>query len=72
MCDPRNVWHKPIEGIYRPAELLAYQGRLVEAIEEAEKIRIREYGEMHGIAFRCVTETKTITVASGPFDDTVF
>lgn len=70
--DDRSDWCPPVSGMYRPAVLLAYQGRIVEAIELAETIRIREYGDMHGIAFRVLTTTKTVTVASGPFTDAMF
>ena len=66
---PDLSWQPMTAGMYRPAILLAYQGRLVEAIEKAQRIRIREYGDMDGIAFRCVTKTTTVTVAAGPIED---
>ena len=65
---PNTIWHPPIAGMYKPAVRLAWQGRLTEAIETACDIRIREYGEMHGISFRCVTKTETITVLGGEGD----
>ena len=43
--------------MYRPAVLLAYYGRVVEAIEEAERIRIEHYGSMNGVRFRVSTAT---------------
>lgn len=64
-------WHKPLDDRYRPAELLAYQGRLVEAIEEAQRIHIKKHATMHGVRFRVVTTTRTVTVASGPFEDAI-
>ena len=67
--DTYDVWHKPCAGMFRPAELLAYQGRLIEAIEMAEKIQIENYGHMQGHEFRCVTRTTTVTLLAGPMDD---
>lgn len=64
-----TAWHKPTAGMFRPAELLAYQGRLTEAIEAAEKTHIENYGHMHGVEFRCVTTTKTVTVNAGAIDE---
>jgi hypothetical protein len=63
-----TTWHKPLNGKYRPAELLAYQGRLTEAIERAQEIQIADYGNMHGIEFRCVTKSTTVT-ANTPLHD---
>jgi len=54
--------------MYRPAVLLAYYGRVVEAIEEAERIRIEHYGSMNGVRFRVVTTTKTIAINAGEFE----
>lgn len=59
-------WHKPTAGMFRPAELLAYQGRLVEAIECAEKTYIENYGHMRGIEFRTVTKSTTVTTNGPP------
>lgn len=66
--DTWQVWAKPLAEMFRPAMLLAYQGRTTEAIEEAEKIQIRNYGDMLFIEFRCVTKTTTIT-ANAPLDE---
>ena len=63
-----EVWHKPLDGIFRPAEMLAYQGRLIEAIESAETAHIQEHGSMWDVEFRCVTRTTTIT-AKCPLHD---
>lgn len=68
MKDNRNTWHKPIGGMYRPAELLACKGRLVDAIEAAEEVTMEFLGNMHGISFRVVTTTRTITVSGGEFE----
>ena len=62
--DEWTIWFPAQSGMYRPAFLLAYQGRLIEAIEAAQDIRIENYGNMHGVEFRCVTKTTTITAAS--------
>lgn len=67
-ADEWQVWAKPLAGMFRPAELLAYQGRVTEAIESAELIQIENYGSMHGVEFRCVTKTTTIT-ANAPLHD---
>ena len=68
MREQRNgewtVWHKPIAGIFRQAEELTYQGRLIEAIEEAQRARIENYGNMLGIEFRCITRTVTVTAST--------
>jgi hypothetical protein len=57
-------WHPAEAGMYREAYLMAYHGRLNEAIERAETIRLKNYGEMHGIDFRCVTQQRTVSVSS--------
>jgi len=62
------IWHQPQAGMYRPAVLLAYYGRTIEAIEEAERIRIEHYGSMNGVRFRVVTTTKTIAINAGEFE----
>ena len=68
----RNLTYAPATTtMYQPAILLAYQGRLVEAIHEAEDIEIRERGDMIGVEFRVVTTTRTVTF-NGPFDDADF
>jgi hypothetical protein len=64
-----DTWHRPCDGMFRPAELLAYQGRLIEAIEAAEKIQIEKYGHMLGHEFRCLTKTTTVTILNGPMED---
>ena len=63
-----KVWCRIESGTYREAFLLAYYGRLSEAIELAERTRIESYGHMHGVRFRVVTTTKTITVNAGEFE----
>lgn len=55
-----QIWAKPLAGMYRPAELLAYHGKASEAIEAAERITIEHYGNMIGVEFRCVTKTTTV------------
>lgn len=67
-ADEWQVWAKPLAAMFRPAELLAYQGRVTEAIEAAEKIQIQNYGNMLDIEFRCVTKTTTIT-ANAPLHE---
>lgn len=64
-----NIWNKPVAGMFRPAELLAYQGHLIEAIEEAQRTQLREYGNMHGVEFRCLTKSTTVTIATGAIDE---
>lgn len=59
--DDWSVWAKPYAGMFRPAELLAHQSRLTEAIEAAERIQIENYGSMFGVEFRCVTRSVTVT-----------
>jgi len=65
---PDEPWHGCVGRVYQPAALLAYQGRFVEAIHEAEITRIREYGNMHGVSFRVVTTTRTVTT-TGPLEN---
>jgi hypothetical protein len=67
--DIYDVWHKPCDGMFRPAELLAYQGRLIEAIETAEKVQLEKHGHMLGHQFRCVTRTTTTTTLAGAMED---
>lgn len=68
-CGEWTIWRRAAGCVCRDAELLAYQGRLVEAIEEAQRGYIHEHGHMHGIEFRCVTKSTTITVACGKVCD---
>ena len=69
---PWLIWNPAEAGMYREAYLMAYHGRLSEAIELAETIRIKEYGDMHGIDFRCVTKTRTVTLRAGiPSEDRI-
>lgn len=64
-----DVWHKPAAGMFHPAEMLAYQGRLTEAIELAERTQIENFGHMRGHEFRCMTTVKTVTLLAGPIDE---
>ena len=66
--DSWTIWQRPEAGLLRPAVLLAYQGRLTEAIEEAQRLYIENYENMHGIEFRCMTKTRTVTVATGAIE----
>jgi len=63
-----SIWARHPSCVCRDAELLAYQGRLIESIEEAQRAYIRERGNMHGVEFRCVTNTTTITVCTGTIE----
>jgi len=56
-----DPWAPCVAGMYQPACLLAYQGRFVEAVREAEDACIREYGNVNGVSFRIVTTTRTVT-----------
>ena len=56
-----SSWLKPIAGRYRPAEMLAYQGRLIESLETAMRATIQNYGNAAGVQFRIETTTKTVT-----------
>lgn len=67
-----RTWRKPIAGMFRPAVLLAYQGRLVEAIELAETIQIENCGHMNDVCFRVVSKTVTATTVAGPWDESVY
>ena len=63
-ADEWQSWHKPTAGMFRACEVMAYHGRLIEAIEEAERTQIENYGDMHGIEFRCVTKQRTVTATA--------
>ncbi len=68
---PNMSWRNcTIESMYRPAVLLAYNGRFMEAIEAAQKIRIENYGDMRGVSFRVKTTTTTFTFV-GSIEDHV-
>lgn len=56
------IWRPANAGMYRKASLLAYHGRLHEAIESAEATRVSEFGDMHDVDFRCVTTSRTVTI----------
>lgn len=53
-------WHKPLAGMYEPANILVTKGRIIEAIELAYAIHLQNYGSIDNIKFRCVTESTTI------------
>lgn len=63
-ADEWTVWARPVADMFRQAELLAYHGRITEAIETAERMHIEQYGTMCGVEFRCVTKTTTITASA--------
>lgn len=67
--DTYDSWHMPCAEMYRPAQVMAQQGKLIEAIELAEKITIENYGHMCGHEFRCLTRTATVTLLAGPLGD---
>ncbi|AMV34559.1 hypothetical protein VN12_20715 [Pirellula sp. SH-Sr6A] len=58
-----QIWAKPCDERLRPAELLAYQGKMLEAIELAEKIWVEINGSMLGVEFRCLTKASTVTAS---------
>lgn len=68
---PDLGWGMAAERMYQPARLLVHQGQLIAAIDTAGDILVKARGNMHGVAFRVVTTTKTVTVL-GSFDDAVF
>ncbi|XZE18790.1 hypothetical protein SH449x_004095 [Pirellulaceae bacterium SH449] len=55
-------WHKPNHPAFHPAQVLAKQGRLIEAIEAAERIELETFGTSGEQEFRVVTEQFTITM----------
>ena len=67
---PDSGWRVADVDMYRPAALLTYQGRLIEAIAMAWDILEQARGVMHGVSFRVVTTTRTVTVL-GPFEDAI-
>lgn len=70
--DPSVIWHIPQETCYREAQLLAWNGRLMEALSAAQDACCADNGgAMWGFAFRCVTETKTVSVI-GSWEDSRF
>ena len=60
-CKDGGSWFSCSAGFYEPAVRLAKKGRLVEAIEEAERLRVEHYGDATGFTFRVVTMTEAIT-----------
>ena len=56
------AWGPAASDMFRQAKLLAYKGRLIEAIEEAQRIQIEKHGNMFNVEFRCVTKSTTITL----------
>ena len=63
-----GVWHWCFDDLYSNGQILASQGRLVEAIESAQRVHIDKHGHMFGVEFRCVTKTTTITMLHCPQD----
>ena len=59
--EPHAGWFPVTAEMYNGAMLLAQVGQLIGAIEEAYAVRIAEYGNSHGVDFRCVTTTRTVT-----------
>lgn len=67
--DGRMLSYRAVQAdIYQAAKRLTAHGRLSEALDEAEEIRVREYGDMIGVSFRVVTTTRTVSV-NGPFEN---
>ena len=62
-----EIWRPPDAGFLLPARTLAYQGHIIEALDEAAKLYLQNYGNMHGILFRVRTETQTLS-SLAPFD----
>lgn len=60
-----GTWERPIGFDSNAAEMLAIQGRLIEAIHEAQNAYLRKFPSMHSVELRCVTTAKTITVCAG-------
>lgn len=54
-------------GMYQRARLLAQNGHAQEALNAAEEIHIEHYGQMHGVTFRVVTKTVTVS-QHGPWE----
>jgi hypothetical protein len=60
-----STWRPAIAGMYREPRRLAYHGQLSLALDAVEIIHIEQYGDMHGVDFRCVTRSRTVTLRSG-------
>jgi hypothetical protein len=61
-------WAIPWQEWFRSAQKLAHEGRITEAIEEAERTQLETKGCMDGKEFRCVTKTTTIST-NNPLHD---
>lgn len=54
--------------LFRPVELMVYHCKLIEGIEEAQRIWLGKVGQLHDIEFRCVTDTTTVTATAALHD----
>lgn len=68
MANGDGMFHKPVAMMFRPAMILAHHGRISEAIETAYTIHQQNYGHCHGVLFRVVTVSKTISFEGPPED----
>jgi len=67
--DKTNLIFRPASaGMYREANLLANDGLLERSMQKACDIHIENYGNMHGVTFRIVTKTTTVS-GFGPWED---
>ena len=63
-----GAWHGCFNDLYSKGQILTDQGRLVEAIESAQRVHIDKHGHMFGVEFRCVTRSYTTTMLHCPND----
>lgn len=59
--EPAGVWRPALDELYGRARSLAYRGRHEEALTAAEEALVAARGNMHGVEFRVVTNTRTAT-----------
>lgn len=63
VAGPRGIAFRPAyDEMYNPAQKLASLGNIEASIVAAEDAYIAKEGNMHGISFRVVTTSKTISV----------
>ena len=64
--NPRVTFRPAIAGMYRPAHVLLTDGMIQRALVAAQDAHVENYGDMHGVSFRVVSKTTTVSML-GPW-----
>lgn len=66
-----STWRTVIAGMHMEDLELTASGLIQQALRKARDTHIEHYGNMHGVEFRVVTTTRTVTVLGGEINEGV-